>query len=223
MRALDTSIKADFIKQNKTSSDTKPKGDGLCLHASDINQTSHRPFSGKRSKTEDGSVAAAVEAVETEAILDVSRKSRPRSRTFTLSKSDPSPSKKPKEERPKSRGRPTSTDLTLLGPSRSSTSTGPVQATSIFGKTAKAPVPDDFILYLKKVQKPEEVEVGRLQKLRQLLRNETVTWVDGFITRGGMKEIEGLLYRIIQVEWRSVVSTLETTYSEANKPIQRGA
>lgn len=206
MRALDTNIKADFIKQHKTSSDTKPKGDGLCLHASDINQVSHRPFSGKRSKTEDGSV---VEAVEAEAIPDVSRKSRPRSRTFTLSKSDPSPSKKPKEERPKSRGRPTSTDLTLLGASRSSTSTGPVQTTSVFGKTTKAPVPDDFILYLKKVQKPEEVEVGRLQKLRQLLRNETVTWVDGFITRGGMKEIEGLLYRIIRVEWRSVVSILK--------------
>lgn len=208
MRALDTSIKTDFIKQNKSSSDTKPKGDGLASHASDVNQAYHRPFSAKPSKIEDSSVAAAVEAVEAEAVPDVSRKCRPRSRTFTLSKSDPSPSKKPKEERPKSRGRPTSTEMTLLGASRSSTSTGPVQAPSFLGKAMKAPVPDDFILYLKKVQKPEEVEVGKLQKLRQLLRNETVTWVDGFITRGGMKEIEGLLYRIIQVEWRSVVSTL---------------
>lgn len=64
--------------------------------------------------------------------------------------------------------------------------------------------PEEYISYLREVQMPVSVEVGKLQKLRQLLRNETVAWVDVFITRGGMTEIVGLLYRIIQVEWRYV-------------------
>jgi hypothetical protein len=69
-------------------------------------------------------------------------------------------------------------------------------------RVAKPAVPDDFISYLKRVQKPQLVEVGRLQKLKQLLRNETVAWVDSFITKGGMAEIVSLLYRIIDVQWR---------------------
>lgn len=63
-------------------------------------------------------------------------------------------------------------------------------------------VPADFVAYLKKVQKPELVEVGKLHKLRLLLRNETVAWTEEFIKQGGMKEIVDLLHRIMAVEWR---------------------
>lgn len=66
----------------------------------------------------------------------------------------------------------------------------------------KPAVPEDFILYFRKTPKPEEAEVGKLQKLRQLLRNETVAWVDTFITQGGMTEVIELLNRILGVEWR---------------------
>ncbi len=59
--------------------------------------------------------------------------------------------------------------------------------------------------YLRKVQKPELVEVGKLHKLRLLLRNETVAWTDDFVCQGGMREIVGLLHRIMEVEWRYVV------------------
>ncbi|KAI2468345.1 armadillo-type protein [Annulohypoxylon bovei var. microspora] len=62
--------------------------------------------------------------------------------------------------------------------------------------------PVDFVNYLRKVQKPELVEVGKLHKLRLLLRNETVTWTEEFIRQGGMQEIIGLLHRIMEVEWR---------------------
>lgn len=57
---------------------------------------------------------------------------------------------------------------------------------------------------MKEVQKPEIVEVGKLHKLRILLRNETVTWVEFFISVGGMDELVKLLYRILKVEWRLV-------------------
>jgi hypothetical protein len=69
---------------------------------------------------------------------------------------------------------------------------------------AKGQLPDDFVSYLRKVQKPESVEVGRLHKLRILLRNETVSWIEGFIEQGGMEEIVGLLHRTMEVEWRYV-------------------
>jgi hypothetical protein len=70
--------------------------------------------------------------------------------------------------------------------------------------SAKAAVPDDFVMYLQKVRKPEDVEVGRMHKLRLVLRNERVAWVDAFITMGGMTEIVGLLSRIMEIEWRFV-------------------
>ena len=42
----------------------------------------------------------------------------------------------------------------------------------------------------------------KLHKLRILLRNETVAWVDSFISGDGMDEVIQLLYRIMKVEWR---------------------
>ena len=62
--------------------------------------------------------------------------------------------------------------------------------------------PADFVTYLRTVQAPEKVEVGKLHKLRLILRNETVTWIEDFIGQGGMEEVVGLLHRIMAVEWR---------------------
>jgi hypothetical protein len=64
--------------------------------------------------------------------------------------------------------------------------------------------PSDFVHYLREIQKPEMIEVGKLHKLRLLLRNETVSWVNGFIAEGGMDEIVQLIYRIMKMEWRYV-------------------
>jgi len=71
-----------------------------------------------------------------------------------------------------------------------------------FAKVKGQQRPTDFVAYLRKVQKPELVEVGKLHKLRLLLRNETVAWTEEFIQQGGMEEIVGLLHRIMAVEWR---------------------
>ncbi|KAK8045242.1 hypothetical protein PG993_005266 [Apiospora rasikravindrae] len=135
-----------------------------------------------------------------------SKKSRPRSFTFTRNsgkKSEPnSPAKK------KSDG-----TLGRHFRTKSSESVGyerPNSAGSGFGGGILSKIksqqsqqgPVDFVSYLRKVQKPQLVEVGKLHKLRLLLRNETVSWTDEFIRQGGMEEIVSLLHRTMEVEWR---------------------
>ncbi|KAH8812013.1 armadillo-type protein [Xylogone sp. PMI_703] len=126
---------------------------------------------------------------------------RPRSRTFTLSRnSSKDRSVSVKKSRPDSTlgriSRKKSSES--ISSTKSSTSTG----TAVGSAPGAKQSPDDFTSYLRKVQKPELVEVGRLHKLRLLLRNETVAWTDDFIKQGGMVEIVGLLHRIMEIEWR---------------------
>lgn len=194
MRALDTMVKADFIKHDKPGSGSASSFDELSSTTS-----SDRPM-GTRSKTTDGVAGHDGLVYKTEDPGSPSKKSRPRSRTFTFSKGDSSPSKKQRGERPKSQV--ISQELPPSGFSKSLTSSGTAQALAFVNKAPKPAIPDDFISYLRTVQKPDLVEVGRLHKLRQLLRNETIIWVDAFITMGGMAEIVGLLHRTMEVEWR---------------------
>lgn len=130
-------------------------------------------------------------------------RSRPRSIIASMSRrEDGSPKKKNKAERTmrsRSKSRPKSIDLPRTSPSMAMSST-----TSLVNIASpdSATTPGDFIHYLREVQKPELVEVGKLHKLRILLRNESVSWTDTFVTKGGMDEIIKLLYRIIKLEWR---------------------
>jgi hypothetical protein len=134
------------------------------------------------------------------------REKRSRGRSFTLSrnggkKSDSrSPTKKSKGEGTLGRHfRSRSTEsLASERPSSSGSNSG----SGIFSKMKLQQGPIDYVNYLRKVQQPELVEVGKLHKLRLLLRNETVAWTEDFIRQGGMQEIVGLLYRIMEVEWR---------------------
>lgn len=201
MRALDTSIKADFIKQDKSGPGSGSAVDTLPAQPFK-GKPSQRPLTGQRSKTDDGVVVSTEGPNRMGDSTNSPAKSRGRSRTSTFSKGDSSPSKKQKYERTLSRERPNSSDLTPSGSYKSLTSVGAVQAVSFFTQAPKPAVPEEFISYLRKMQKPESVEVGKLHKLRQLLRNETIAWVDTFITRGGMTEVVQLLYQIIKVEWR---------------------
>lgn len=196
MRSLDTSIKADFIKQDKTSSGSVSSAEGLALQFS-------RPAAGKRAKTDDGIKDHAEESRDVE-ITGSPKKSRPRSRTFTFSKGDQSPSKKQKAERPASHQRNKSGDIASSASAKPMTSTGTTQGLAFFSKASKPAAPEDFIMYLREVQKPQLVDVSRIHKLRQLLRNETVGWVDAFISQDGMTGLVQLLYRTIKVEWRFV-------------------
>ena len=194
MRSLNTKIKADFIKKETSVSGSASSADGLAMQFTD-DQHNHRPVYGERSKTDDGAriVGGAEEA-------EAPRKSRPRSMTFARSK-DSAPAKK---DRPVSHSRVKSTDTASAATSEVSTSSSSAQGFSFMNRVPKAAKPEDYISYLHKVQKPQLMEIARIQKLRQLLRNETVSWVDEFITKGGMAAMVNLLYRIIDVEWRYI-------------------
>ncbi|KAI9741320.1 MAG: hypothetical protein M1834_003037 [Cirrosporium novae-zelandiae] len=178
MRSVDPNIKENFIKQNRVKS----------ISAS-TNPTP-RPVPGK--ETHNG-------RKDIEVSNSTSKSSRSRSKTFSFPKMEKSPVKKGKSG---GHNRGKSVDLPQSGSSRSLASAMAHRAASFTGRSAKLSAPEDFIQYLKKEQKPEIVEVGKLHKLRLLLRNETVEWVDAFLRLGGMAEVVGLLHRIMQVEWR---------------------
>lgn len=132
-------------------------------------------------------------------------RSRPRSRVFTLSKrDDSSPTEADKFEsstRSRSKSRPKSVDMSSARPTSSRSLASTSSLTSLNAPDSTT-TPGDFIHYLREVQKPPLVEVGKLHKLRILLRNESVTWTDHFVSKGGMDELVQLLYRIMKIEWR---------------------
>jgi hypothetical protein len=189
MRSLAMSMKKDFVRQDWAEIAASNNG---------------------RPRT-NSSVSSAEATHVTHDVPEVKTK-RPRSRTFTLSRSSSkepsSPTKKSKEEA--SFGKPSKkkSSESLNSGSKSLSASGAAITQTLIAK-AKGQLTDDFVSYLRKVRKPELVEVGRLHKLRLLLRNETVAWTDGFIGQGGMEEIVGLLHRTMQVEWRFVVPQVE--------------
>lgn len=197
MRSLNTRIKADFIRKESSVTGSTSSADSFVQHCSDT-RTSNRLRSDQRSATNGGSYPT--NNVQNLATIDLEtpKKSRPKSLTFSRSKNDATAKKEP----PASHSRTKSSDASS---SRSLTSPGVAQGLSFVNRTPKAASPGDYISYLQKVRQPQAVEVGRIQKLRQLLRNETVSWVETFIEQGGMTEVVSLLYRIIEIEWRYVL------------------
>ncbi|CAK7226203.1 hypothetical protein SBRCBS47491_006151 [Sporothrix bragantina] len=109
----------------------------------------------------------------------------------------------------------------VIGPEAvSSSSTGTSNPISGFFSKAKGPQqnsPADFVTYLRTVQAPEKVEVGKLHKLRLLLRNETVAWIEDFIGQGGMEEVVGLLHRIMAVEWSLLPALIHMIFDPEKK------
>ncbi|KAL4930760.1 uncharacterized protein BDV17DRAFT_37749 [Aspergillus undulatus] len=186
MRSLDINIKADFIQKDKLDATTHSAG--ASSYAAD---STGRRGRGKEKKDDRDS-------------RDGKSQSRSRSRGFTFSRGNSSsPTKKARPEGGSSHRRPKSVDLSTSG--GLSKILTPNASTTSLAATARrdtAADPSDFVHYLKEIQKPEIIEVGKIHKLRILLRNETVSWVDDFIGQGGMDEIVQLIYRIKKVEWR---------------------
>jgi len=194
MRSLKPEVKAGLIKGERIGS-----GSSVSSIASDLNNL--RPSA--RSPTKEGSSQSPNDSEDRKE--NKRSRSRPRSRIFTLTKrEDSSPTKKQKSEestRSRSKTRPKSVDMSTSRPGSSRS----MQSSSSLASLASpdsAASPSDFIHYLREVQRPELVEVGKMHKLRILLRNESVVWTNAFVKKGGMDEVVQLLYRIIRVEWR---------------------
>ncbi|THZ05421.1 hypothetical protein D6C95_02831 [Aureobasidium pullulans] len=177
MRTLTLRVKADFVKQDKGATGAPP---------SPTKPESRLPFFH-----DEPTQHQAVDPAEEEVKEDLSKRSRSRSKTFTLTRSDASPKKQKPDSRPNSIHIP-----------RSSGTLPRHYAPSSPGRGPQAACPDEFVAYLENVRDPVQMEVGRLHKLRLLLRNETVAWVDNFISLGGMTQVVDLLHRIMQIEWR---------------------
>lgn len=199
MRSLDTNIKADFIQKNQA--------ENSCPNSA---TSSTFESAGRRGRKNERS--SPTETCD----KSLPSLSRARSPFTSTSRGDNSQKKHQKSNSASSFKRPKSVDLSRPY----SLQTASVSSTSLHGKvqTDTAADPADFIHYLREVQKPELVEVGKLHKLRLLLRNETVAWVDSFIAGDGMDEIVQLLYRIMKVEWRYDHFSLRFSYNRTNFP-----
>lgn len=182
MRSLDTNIKVDFIQKDR-SENANPQSAG----------PDSRRGRGKESKDDQKDQKPQDRK---------GSRSRSRSRGFSFGRGSSASGKK---TRPDSGtfARPRSVDLSqpvgVYSTLHPGASTGSLAEAAVVDTAAD---PSDFVHYLREIQKPEMVEVGKLHKLRLLLRNETVSWVNGFITEGGMDEIVQLIYRIMKMEWR---------------------
>ena len=193
MRTLTLRVKADFIKQDQGSKTTGSSPTGT-LNA--------EPATQQRSA--EATDSPAVERHSTEDDSKSTKRSRARSRTFTFSKDDKrsgdgAPSRK---HRSQSKSRPTSVYIPENTVKAPSTITPTSPFASLGRKGASPTAPADYIAYLRKHQDIAKLEHGRLAKLRLLLRNETVAWVDSFVALGGLTEIVSLLHRIMALEWR---------------------
>ncbi|KAF2642596.1 hypothetical protein P280DRAFT_516370 [Massarina eburnea CBS 473.64] len=193
MRTLKLEVKADFVRTHKLDTPAGSRAtSGHGPAATTAGRPSSKPTISRGAKSQDGSIEDEKVPVESTSGASTKRE-RPRSRTFYFSKGGDSPIKKQK-------GDAASTKSLHKSPSSRSLASNSSQRS--VSKGSKTVLPDEFIGYLKKTTKPQEVEVGKLHKLRLLLRNETVQWVNQFIEEGGMTELVGLLHRIIEVEWR---------------------
>jgi hypothetical protein len=176
LRMLKPTVKANLIKSNDVdfAAMAKPKS---------------APGSVKDKQ---GAIGGDLDDKEKETSPDSEKKtakrSRPRSRTFTLSRS-----KKSKAED----GNGSNKSASLL---KSTSSVSLDGRGSIDGGSSATP--DEFVTYLHSEKSPQKLSIGKIHKLRQLLRNETVSWVEKFVTLGGLTEIVNLLHLIMKMEWR---------------------
>ena len=194
MRSLKADVKVNLIRSERVGSGSSTSS--AVQEMSDVRGSARSPYKRDKDlpKTQD----------DKEDKRSRSR-SRPRSRILTMSKRDETAQTKQDKHENSTRSRSKSRSKVIDGSSSRPVSSRSLASTTslhLLATTDSATRPGDFIHYLREVQKPELVDVGKLHKLRILLRNESITWTDSFVTKGGMDELISLLYRIAKIEWR---------------------
>lgn len=197
MRSLKPDVKAGLMKGERvgsgssTASGPGSEGSGVRSSARSSNRKENERPRSEGEDSKDGKRSRS--------------RSRPRSRILTLTKRDEdTPSKQDRpgsSSRSRSKSRNKSADLANSRPTSSRAMASTVSLASL-NPVDSAATPGDFIHYLREVQKPELVDVSKLHKLRILLRNESISWTDHFVSKGGMDELLQLYYRIAKIEWR---------------------
>lgn len=199
MRNLSDTIKMEFIRQDWAEMQAKLDGLGAGAGASDA-AVPPQNGAGRSGEPDDGGASPAKK----------DKKKHGRGLSLTLVRAanktagPASPLKRQKGDSSLGRHLRTKSSESLV--SDSPLSAGPFSGygSGFLAKVKGQQLPGDFVAYLQRVRQPELVEVGKLHKLRLLLRNETVAWTDEFVRLGGMCEIVDLLHRIMAVEWRYV-------------------
>jgi len=190
MRSLDNRIKADFVKNDKVE---VPKPEPIEFkkpviwnsNASKESNSNHR-----RGTTDSGPDLDQSQSSH-------SKRHRSRSRA---------PSTRTLEGSPSKHGRSISRTRSLFSLKNLSSASLHTDSGDILPARVPVPAPlsspDEFVRYLRAESEPQKVEIGKIHKLRLLVRNETVDWVGEFIMRGGMPLLFALLRRISNIEWR---------------------
>jgi hypothetical protein len=176
LRLLKLAVKANLIKSNDVDFTAMTKSKSTPGTLKDKNGASGRTAEEGENETSPDSEKKTP------------KRSRPRSRTFTLSRS-----KKSKAD--ESGGASKSGSLLKSNSTVSLDGRGSLDG----GSSATA---DEFVKYLRSEKVPQTMSIGKIHKLRQLLRNETVAWVEKFVELGGLTEVVNLLYVIMKIEWR---------------------
>jgi len=217
LRALDPRVKADFIKQDKEESNISPGSSMDSRHGTTTRSMSpqKRPALTSFGKSSGATVRSES---PTKKSFDIGRGSETTTKSKHLSfnqilkktasstslanltSGDRSFRRKNKEEK-----RPTSSHsnkgLQLNNTFSSSTHSLVLSGQSNGEVYAKRP--EEFLEYLKSAT-PDTAEVGWLHKLKLMLRNERLSWVETFLNGGGFTYMVNLLYALLDLEWRLV-------------------
>jgi hypothetical protein len=192
MRTLKIEVKADFVRTHKLDT---PRLSTTSIPSIGESEGKGVPKLQPTTKTRNDSAQEAFSTSQG-SNADGTKRERPSSKSFTFRSN--SPTKKSRATEMGTTARPSPIPKSPSSRSLSSDAASN-RSVSNSSKTVKS---TEFINYLKKNTKPQDVEVGKLHKLRLLLRNETVEWVNTFIQDGGMLELVALLHRIMEIEWR---------------------
>lgn len=190
MRSLDASMKSDLIKNDRAETSRQHQREGSLSSAQTPDGASDKSINHRRGRSQ----SKDHDTLDMDGSASPRKNGRSQSRTNLFRKPDISPQK---GLRSGSRSRSL---ISLKNASSTSLSTlVGVESRDVVNSPSS---PQDFVEYLRLDQTVQAVEVGKLHKLRLLLRNETIEWVSGFIMFGGMPRLLSLLRKIMEMEWR---------------------
>ncbi|KAI5821442.1 armadillo-type protein [Pyronema omphalodes] len=225
MRALDVRIKQDFLQKDRQAERAGKEAEATLEAPTLTSSITHGLGIFKRPKTANSGEekprpkSKGKDSIAPDQNISPIKKLRPRSRTFGSSKDKDAPSNSGGTKRSKGGDDKISKGKIFFPPSSTS-------AVPTVGSTSPASMatlqPEEWVHWLREngtrknfghglfaeddmpefEKNMQEVDVAVLHKLRLVLRNETLRWVESFTKLGGMEAIWAMIERVLGVEWR---------------------